>query len=182
MVRFLRQCDGKIFQGASSCSMVFQCPFYSLDLQIVMFRQWAITSHNTWMYWKRGQNSLLVWPSANSLSVLLLQTHLDRWKWIKDYDWGRLPTSSQGISSPPGRLQTAQRWRCRGRWRTRSATSPSFAAPCSPITSLNYNPLFSGFWNTKNLFGQPATAHQAGQHLRARDQVVIGCRSRVDPS
>ena len=60
------------------------CPFYSLDQRIVMYRQWAITSHNTWMYWKRGQNSLLVWPSANSLSVLFLQTHLDRWKRIKD--------------------------------------------------------------------------------------------------
>ena len=29
-----------------------------------------------WMYWKRGQNSLLVCPSARLVSVRLLQTHL----------------------------------------------------------------------------------------------------------
>ena len=31
-----------------------------------------------WMYVNSGQNSLLVWPSASSLSVRLLQTHLSQ--------------------------------------------------------------------------------------------------------
>ena len=84
----VKQCDAMDHRSSlvkySKPLEAINCPFYSLYLRIVMYRQLAITSYNTWMYWKRGQNSLLVWPSANSLSVLLLQTHLDRWKWIKD--------------------------------------------------------------------------------------------------
>ena len=84
----VKQCDAMDHRSSlvkySKPLGAINCPFYSLYLRIVMYRQLAITSYNTWMYWKRGQNSLLVWPSANSLSVLLLQTHLDRWKWIKD--------------------------------------------------------------------------------------------------
>ena len=34
-----------------------------------------------WMNWKSGQNSLLVCPSASSVSVRLLQTHLIQVDW-----------------------------------------------------------------------------------------------------
>ena len=51
------------------------------------------------MYWNSGQNNLLVWPSASSLSVRWLQTHL-----VVISDSRRkekILTSWQGTFSPP---------------------------------------------------------------------------------
>ena len=59
-----QQCDAMDHRSSlvkySKPLEAINCPFYSLYLRIVMYRQLAITSYNTWMYWKRGQNSLLV--------------------------------------------------------------------------------------------------------------------------